>query len=188
LRHNVLANEIDYDWYTYINKLFGKDKRFIVMLRPVYDWGGESVKKLNLLSDNGIDNEIMLLTDYIKKLDLEFEDDARKGMLSDICYANYPHSMVVRSNGSIEKCTVCLDNSKNRIGVVKPGEGVIVNKIANDLWSMSTLDSKCYTCVNILKCMNRDCRMPALINAIDYECKKWAKAQVEVTGFSKRCI
>ena len=48
--------------------------------------------------------------------------------LSRICYASYPHSMVFRADGTIEKCTVALNHPKNRIGYVDAELGVVLDE------------------------------------------------------------
>ncbi len=59
---------------------------------------------------------------YLDHIGLQHTNQTQ-GIFSGICYASYPHSMVFRADGKIEKCTVALDHPKNLLGWVDPGAG-----------------------------------------------------------------
>lgn len=163
IRHNILPGDEDFSWYDYLRDLFGNDCRFTVLVRPVSDWGGDSVKSLNVLSGEALNEHMRKHVEYLNKIGMQCEN-GKKDILSQICYAYYPHSMVFRANGKIEKCTVCLDHPKNLLGVVDPDKGVTINEDVNKLWSESALTSECYKCKDVLSCLNKQCRMSAIIN------------------------
>ena len=157
LRHNILAGDEDYSWYDYLYRLFGADDRFSLLVRPVGNWGGESVKSLDLLdgaSDNALVNRHV---DYIQGLGMRCEN-RQKGILSMACYASYPHSMVFRPDGLIEKCTVLMGHPKNRLGVLDPEWGVILDEEVNRLWSGGALKPECLGCSDLLSCLHMRCR------------------------------
>lgn len=163
LRHNILPGDEDYTWYDHLYDLFGKDNRFSVLVRPVSDWGGESVKSMDILSGENREVLVTKHLDYLRQIGMACENGAR-GILSMACYANYPHSMVFRANGKIEKCTVCLDHPKNLLGYLAPERGVVLNEEINKLWADATLKQECYHCPDILSCLNMKCKMSSIIN------------------------
>lgn len=163
LRHNILAGDRDYSWYDELYKRFGADDRFSVLVRPVGDWGGESVHSLDILK--GESREALLLEHigYLEKIGMR-HNNGSKGPFSKICNASYPHGMVFRPSGKIEKCTVCLDHPKNRLGVVDPEKGIILDPAVNALWSSFDLKLECFTCPDALSCCNMKCKMQSIIN------------------------
>lgn len=163
IRHNVLSGDQDFSWYDYLSEMFGRDERFSVLVGAVGDWGGASVKELNLVTSSEADSLILKHIQYIKGLGMQCEDE-RQGLFSKICYASYPNSLVFRANGKIGKCTVALDDPQNIIGVVDRKEGVVVNEKANALWWQSNLKPECYQCKDVLHCFNMQCRKKNLID------------------------
>ncbi len=168
LRYNILPSSNDFTWYDYIKELFGSDARFSILVRPVGDWGGETVKTLNLLKQNAAD-EVGRHLKYIKDIGMRTVNGDHNKPFSKICYANYPNSAVFRANGKIEKCTVCLDNPKNYIGYLDDKLGVQINSDINSEWSHFELESKCYRCPAVLTCMNLKCPKKLLIDGVDSE-------------------
>lgn len=170
IRHNILPQDEDYGWYDYLAQLFGSDKRFSMLVRPVGDWGGESVHSLEILKGNERDDLVLKHVEYLHKINMPCEN-GRKSVLSKVCYASYPHSMVFRSSGKIEKCALCLDHPKNLLGYVDPENGVILNEEINQLWTASTLKQECYHCSDVLSCLNRQCMKAKIIDGkVDFRC------------------
>lgn len=163
IRHNILPGDEDYSWYDHLNRLFGGDERFSVLVRPVGDWGGDSVQSLNILSENEASKLVEKHLDYIKEIGLQSEN-GKRGLLSQVCYAAYPHSLVFRSDGRIEKCTVCLNHPKNLLGVVDPDKGIVLNDSINQLWTNISLKQECYQCSELLSCMNRQCPKSVIVD------------------------
>ncbi len=163
LRHNVLEGDTDYSWYDYLQHLFGNDKRFYMFIHPVGNWGGETVEKLNLLKDRDSENLILEHIKYIKRIGLQCENESNS-LFSKICYASYPHSMVFRSDGRIEKCTVAMNHPKNKLGEVDSINGITIDDRVNNLWSNTTLKNECYTCKDVLCCFNMRCNRNSIVN------------------------
>lgn len=159
LRHNILPGDEDYSWYDHLHNLFGRDQRFSVLVRPVSDWGGESVHSFELLEGDTLDSLMQKHIDYLRKIGMKC-GNGKTGVLSHICYASYPNSMVFRASGKIEKCTTALDHPQNCIGYVDPNKGVIIDEEANHLWSDLKLNEECYHCGELLSCLNLHCRKP----------------------------
>lgn len=166
IRHNILAGDEDFSWYDHLHGLFGGDSRFSVMVRSVGDWGGDSVQPLNILAEEARNELMRKHVDYLNRIGMQCEN-GKRGILSQICYANYPHSMVFRASGKIEKCTVCLDHPKNRLGQVDPVKGIVLDETVNQLWSLSALKPECYHCADVLSCLNMQCPVPRIIHGAD---------------------
>lgn len=163
LRRNILPEDEDFTWYDHLKALFGKDARFSVLVHPVSDWGGESVRSLHITEDENFDRLIKRHIDYLHQIDMPCFDD-EDCILSKVCYASYPHGFVFRANGKIEKCTTAFDHPKNQVGYVDPGNGVVLDEEANQIWCPSTLKPDCYKCADILSCLNLQCRKQIVIN------------------------
>lgn len=171
IRHNILPGDEDYSWYDHLYSMFGKDNRFSVLVRPVGNWGGETVQSLEVLEGDARDDLIQKHIDYLNKIGMKC-GNRKRSPLSQVCYAAYPHSMVFRSSGKIEKCTICLDHPNNLLGYVDQEKGVIIDAASNRLWSETTLHSQCYHCVDLLSCMNLHCPASRIIYSTDAnECK-----------------
>lgn len=162
LRHNVLEGDTDYSWYDYLQRLFGDDKRFYMFVHPVGNWGGETVETLNLLKGKDSESLILEHIEYIKRIGLQCEN-GRTSLFSKICYASYPHSMVFRSDGRIEKCTVAMNHPKNQLGVVDSINGITIDNRVNNLWSNTVFKNECYTCKDVLSCFNMRCNRNAVV-------------------------
>lgn len=168
IRHNILATDEDYSWYDYLKQLFGTDKRFSVLIRPVCDWGGESVQSLNLLNRDNSDALVSRHVAYLKEIGLQCKN-LDNSLFANVCNASYPNSMIFRSDGSIEKCTICLGHPKNRIGYVDSEKGVVVNQIANKAWDISSLKPYCFRCTKMLSCFNSGCKRTQLFGEKENE-------------------
>lgn len=156
LRHNILEGDTDYSWYDYLYKLFGSDTRFSIFIHTVGDWGGETVQTLNLLKESNSEELLREHIEYVEQLGMPCENSLR-GPFSNVCYASYPHSMVFRADGKIEKCTVALNHPQNRLGDIESVGNITINDKINKLWSTDLLKSKCYTCQDLLSCLNMRC-------------------------------
>ncbi len=163
LRRNILPGDDDYSWYDYLKSLFGHDKRFSVSCFPVSDWGGESVKTLDLAKS--CNNQELIESHIAYATDRGLIRAKEKNvLLQDVCYASCPGGLVFRADGRIEKCTIALDHPKNQVGYIDPINGVIINEKANMEWCTGSIDPKCYRCADLLNCMNITCKKGIIIN------------------------
>ena len=154
IRRNILNNDLDFSWYDYLYDILGNDDRFSFLIVKVCDWGGDSVKSLDLLKNKDI---IKKHTDYIQELGLKNEEFNRT-IFSDICFSSFKNGYIFRSNGLIEKCTICINNPKNIVGYVDPSKGVVLNTDKCAKWEKRTINDNCLICDDLLKCLNRCCR------------------------------
>lgn len=172
LRRNILNGDEDYSWYDHLYKLFGTDTRFSVAVRPVRNWGGESVKSLNLLECGSRSASQTTHEMYLDKIGMKRVTDS-DSLFSRICYASFPNGFVFRANGRIEKCTVALDNPKNLVGILDTEQGVVLFSETARPWSESSLEPKCYACPDILTCFNMQCRRDTIINGGSNRCHRF---------------
>ena len=112
----------------------------------------------------GADDRFSIL---VRSVDDWGGDSVHSRPLSQICNASYPHGMVFRPSGKIEKCTVCLDHPKNLLGVVDPEKGIVLDPVVNELWSSFDLKPECFTCPDALSCCNMKCKMTSIITGQD---------------------
>lgn len=163
LRNNVLLDNEDLSWYDYLKKIFGHDERFVVAVALVTDWGGTNVKGLNLIKKEQKRQIRTRHEEYLDRIGLA-RKSKEKTLLSNICYASCPNGLVFRADGRIEKCTISLDNPKNLVGRVEPKDGVILDTVAARKWCSSVINPQCYTCADVLSCLNICCRKRVVID------------------------
>src|SRR4051812_40673958 len=92
-------------------KELGQDTSFSIFLKAVGNWGGEEVKKMNLLKS---DTEyISELKNYLDELGwfLPRKNMEKKEESLHACYAALPNSFVIRADGSLAKCTIAFNDA-----------------------------------------------------------------------------
>lgn len=137
-------NRIDEYKQAFYN-LFGDDKRFQFFVRPVMDWGGDSI---NNFKDNLVDNkelndfyDKLMSSDY--KLNYIYDDLIDVG--GGVCYAGKKNTYLIKTNGDIYKCTCHFQNCpKAKIGVLSSNGNMDISN-----------DQNKWLC-NFLEC-NNDC-------------------------------
>lgn len=173
LRRNIKQGDTT-DWYDYLNKLFGKDKRFSLMVRAVSDWGGETVHKMELLKEDEKDSLLEEHNNYIKNLAMLSADnkiDGKWNPFDKLCYAAYPKGFVFRANGNIEKCTIILGHEKNVVGNVQKDGNIIIDNEKNRVWSNLLNYEKCLSCKNMSQCNDMRCPQGNVLNGKSYFCE-----------------
>lgn len=156
LRRNLLAQDMSYDWYDYLKKEFGKDKRFHYSVIPVVCNGGKNDKNLNVIKKGN--NLIQKHFAYLKSKDMQITPQLEPEVLGGVCFAGYRHGYLFRADGTIGKCTIELYNPLNYIGKIVNGI-VVIDSDKFDLWNKNYFDEKCSSCRNALLCFNKACPM-----------------------------
>ncbi|MCI0520576.1 MAG: radical SAM protein [Chloroflexi bacterium] len=123
-----------------IKEQFLADPRFEVFLKPVGKWGGAKNDEIKTLSNE----RAAELTTRCHSL-LGGEDQRTTDR---VCYASKPNSLVIRSDGSIAKCTVAFNDPRNAIGRINPDGTLAIDNIALQPWlkGIRTLDEKALSC------------------------------------------
>lgn len=91
---------------------FNDDPRFKFMLRPIAHLGGPLDRMIKLPTKEEFE-EASQYARKLKRLDSFF---TLKDEDIPMCYASSPRSIVIRSDGTLAKCTVKLDSEVNKIG------------------------------------------------------------------------
>ncbi len=94
----------------------GEDKRFTVYIRELSRLGGKNDMSLPILGENKDAVKRLIRMSRGCGLKTNVNEDADEYTGSYICCAAKPNSFVIRSNGSISKCTVALYEDYNMIG------------------------------------------------------------------------
>jgi uncharacterized protein len=99
---------------------FGADPRFAVFLKPVGNWGGSSVKKMTLIKKE--DDVVAELNATLRELgwfaarpNTRTYDTENESVVSP-CYAAKSNSLVIRADGTLAKCTVAFNDTRNSVG------------------------------------------------------------------------
>lgn len=139
-------NRID-EYKKSLFEIFGNDKRFQFFVRPVMDWGGETIDNFK---DKLIDScSIKTMYDNIMSSDvrLNFIYDDFLESAGGMCEAAKKNSYVINTDGSIYKCTCDFDNqSEAKIGKIsKNGEFILdESRVAAWLCNMSNCNENCF--------------------------------------------
>lgn len=115
-----------------LNTSFGNDKRFVVFYRNVSNLSDCSSENLSIYENHDeiktIHKDLNELTEGIETMPIE-EDDY-------VCYACKANFFIIRSDASISKCTVCLDEDINLIGKLNTKGELELNQDKARLWSI----------------------------------------------------
>jgi uncharacterized protein len=118
---------------------FGGDDRFKFIAKGIENLGAPGSAKL-VPSDDVVEKTNRLLRGKAA---------APVGQVVDsICYAAKPSSFVVRSDGSVSKCTVWLKSEKNKVGHLRP-EGQLsldINKLNEWFKGFESFDRDILSC------------------------------------------
>lgn len=135
-----------------IRDSFSGDKRFRVFFKSIAPLGGKNDESIGWLEEKEAQQiEKKLREQMGTNVSSVFEE-----LSCYICYAGRPTSFVIRSNGSLVKCTVGLDDSINQIGHINKDGTLAIEQETMRKWLQGAVT------------LNRDllrCPRSALINA-----------------------
>lgn len=161
LRSNVSAEGYD-DLENYVKEmfeLFGDDKRFSFSFRPVYDWGGDRVKKFadNIISNDNERNVYKKLLDI--NVPLNYWQHYQELMTSSVCYACRNNFYAIETNGKISKCTAADKNANDfYVGVLKEDGTMLIDEEIIAKWgSRYTNNEVCKSCFFEANCSSNFC-------------------------------
>lgn len=116
-------------------KMFGNDKRYQFFVRPVMDWGGDSISgfKDNLVDDKGLEMFYDKLMSSGCKLNYIYDDFLNNA--GGVCYAGKKNSYVITSSGDIYKCTCNFDDCPEaKIGHISVNGSMFIDEGAQNKW------------------------------------------------------
>ena len=111
-----------------VNREFADDARFQVLFKAIERLGGRNDDAIDPVSETR--QEVIEATLRSK---LRFPDRAVH-FDTYVCYAAAANSLVVRSNGDLNKCTVALDSEVNRIGRLHADGSVTIDQEKFKRW------------------------------------------------------
>lgn len=128
-----------------INRSFAGDGRFSVHFHRLSDLGGGA--KEQVLSEESYRNILpKLKSELLLRCNSEIDIVNEGG----ICYAAKPNSFVIRSDGSIAKCTVSLGSPHNNVGQLMADGSIKFNDSSLQRWFYGYRDLK----PDMLSCPN----------------------------------
>ena len=128
-----------------IRNEFLHDPRFSILFKAIEHMGGPNDASINIFSSGKQKQDVINLlkaklyrdTDSVQpKLNIE--------SMSDVCYAARPNSLMIRANGDVGKCTVALNDERNKVGSIQEDGSLklISGRFAPWVRGIQTLDSK----------------------------------------------
>lgn len=127
-----------------IKNEFLHDSRFSIFFKAIEHLGGPNDTSINVFSSEKQKNDVidllkMKLYSDTKLVPPELEVESE----SYVCYAARPNSLVIRANGDIGKCTVALNDERNKIGSIQQDGTLklISGRLAPWVRGIKTLDS-----------------------------------------------
>jgi uncharacterized protein len=146
-------------------KIFSADKRFDLSFHPIGKWGGPNDSELNVCDDDSAWLKGLELSEKAKMYG--FISNKLKDSLNShsfTCYAGKESSIVVRSDGTICKCTVALEDPRNHVGKLTREGNLIIDASLWEKWVNPELtgNNKCKSCSFQPSCQSRSCPLLAL--------------------------
>jgi uncharacterized protein len=148
-----------------LGTLFKDDPRFTLGFHPVGRWGGPNDSDLDTCDPIAAQTVSLGLIE--NALELGFPDAMTKDPLrphGTVCYASKETSIVVRSDGTLCKCTVALDDPRNDVGKLTEDGDLVVDQASLDLWTKldDKSTAKCDSCWFAPSCQGRACPLSAI--------------------------
>jgi uncharacterized protein len=145
-------------------ELFGSDPRVRVDFCPI--WGEPGQATVSLPTGGERQRTMTSLFESAHSAGL------RSGLLQNfepggtVCYAAKANSLVIRSNGDLNKCTVALESAYNKVGRLLPDGSVEIDIDKFAKWTNSGLetDSTCQTCRVAPACQGNACPLERFEN------------------------
>ncbi|PGM57416.1 radical SAM protein [Bacillus sp. AFS053548] len=144
---------------------FAGDPRFTPSFHSIGKWGGSNDDNLTVCSER---EAVQFRYDVYKELNKSNIDlsTLRNTLLpgGNVCYAAKPWSFVIGSDGTLYKCTVALDDTRNKVGQLQDDGQLQIVKEKFDLWVMAneSIDSGCQSCFYRPSCQGASCPLVRL--------------------------
>jgi len=118
-----------------IDESFGDDPRFTVFLKRIGHWGGPNDDKFSVLDETQAAGMVRTLRKRLTRIRTDDLDAP-----SEPCYAGVANSLVIRSNGSLAKCTIGLNDERNQVGNLLPDGTLEIHQERFRAWLLGLED------------------------------------------------
>ena len=162
---DVLSDFINF--LEFISKTF--DPRFSVYYEPIKKLGGENdgeLQVLNHLEEVVVSEELFKFTHDLGLRNTTL--DYLYGPCGRVCYASEPGSFVVDYDGTLQKCTLVLDDDRNNVGKITDN-GYYIDQKKHAQWiSNSFINHEgCGDCKVLPFCFEKKCPKAFVIDKIE---------------------
>ena len=147
----------------FYKKEFGKDRRFILYIEKVQDWGGE---KISNFSDEILlgENEYISAWDLALKSNINLPQFFKYNHRTNICSASREHGFIVNWDLSLHKCTLALydENEEirklNNVGYINENGVPIIDNVKQAYWvGIKNQNGSCSKCKLFPQCFGVGC-------------------------------
>jgi uncharacterized protein len=146
-----------------LKKIFHKRKNFSFFFRATGDWGGDNeLDSSNIIS--GEEANITLSELNHKYLGTNKYPVAAPSINSNQCYAALPYSYVIRSDGTLLKCTVFMDHEQNQVGEISDSGDIKIDFKKMARWTENDNRDKCQKCKLLPACSDNICPAKRIVN------------------------
>lgn len=144
-----------------LSELFGGDRRFQLLIRPVGRWGGPQDDLIPVCDRTAADTHLWKLTEHGLEQGLALSETIADGLMpsGSVCYAAKPNSLVIGANGQLYKCSIALDDEINQVGQLHEDGSIDIDMDKVSLWTGSgeEKDSVCRSCYYRPVCQGNHC-------------------------------
>lgn len=149
-----ISENVD-EYLSFLADNFKDDPRFGYHFEAVKKLGGENDENLDVVTDEADSSFVIMRKAREFGLDLK-KDAPFLNPFGAVCYAAKNDCIAVDYDGTLKKCTVCLDDPINRVGQLKDGR-FNINDSCMSVWTSDSLDDACKTCKILPICYGRKC-------------------------------
>jgi len=143
------------EFLDFMSNTFGGDLRFGFHFEAVKKLGGKNDDNLKLVESET--DVVYKMTTIAKKMGLELMGNRNYiNPFGLVCYAGKNDSFIFDCDGTVMKCTVCIDNSNNHIGKLSEAGMQIESHLISE-WTSQNLKEKCNSCKVLALCYGRKC-------------------------------
>lgn len=158
IRTNMSRDLVDSpeEWFEFLQTNFSDDKRFIFHCETIKDLGGKN-KDFAYTQGEPREDPMQYILTLFKKYRLPLKNYTHYlNLFSMMCYAANPYNIVVDYDGSMEKCTICIDEERNKVGKIEKNS-IKINKNNYAWWVDYDNKSECKNCKIYPICYGRKC-------------------------------
>ncbi len=146
------------EFYRYIKENF--DDRFTIYYEEIKKLGGSNDASLDTVSGYEKVEESVRIANILKDLGLKNDViDTMTMPFSRICYATKHQNYLIDYDGTVLKCTLCLDDDKNKVGNLTDDGSIELDEEKHACWvgKKSGLMDSCKVCRVLPLCYGGHC-------------------------------